>query len=751
MKSRGSLTILALALLPIVSDAFAQVSGELKQWHAVTVTFDGPASSETATPNPFTDYRLDVTFTGPSGQTYAVPGYYAADGNAGETGATSGSKWRVKFCPDAAGSWSYLASFVQGTKIAAQPTGGTSAGFFDGATGSFVVAPTDKSPDGVDLRGKGKLEYVDDHYLRFRSGRPFLKSGSNIPETFLEYNDFDGARQPNLDFATHVADWHTGDPTWRGGKGKGIIGALNYLSGLGVNSMYFLTMNSHGDGGNAWPWTSPNSYATYDCSKLDQWDVVFSHMDHVGMMLHVVLTETENESFFEVIELGAAGGFAPSRKIYYREMVARFGYHLAITWNLGEENGWSDAGGYATGMTTQQQKNAVDYIRQLAYYEDNITVHNGPATGDGIYAPLLGHASLSGIEIQWAQSSDEHEKVLQWRNASHANGHRWVVSLDEPWTGQTVIDEFRVWDVWGAYTAGAGGCEFFQSSDAAFDDFRSKEAFYTTLVRARRFIEDNVPYTTMQPADSLISGAAGYALAAAGQSYLVYLPAGGAASLDLAGASGTLDVFWFDPRSGGTLLTGSVASVTGGGVRSLGSPPNNPSQDWAVLVLGCSDLYYPDDDGDGYGDLIGPPVTSCGGSVPSGYVEDATDCNDASATTHPGALEINDGLDNQCAGSPGFGVIDELTGPIAFSTPGSKTRLSWTAQGGATLYQIVRSTTRAFSSGCTLRTSSQVLLIDSASPPSGQAFYFLVRPLAPGAGSWGQKSDGTPRTGGCLP
>ena len=155
----------------------------------------------------------------------------------------------------------------------------------------------------------------------------------HIPETFLEYNDFDGTPL-NLDYSTHVADWRTGDPSWRSGKGKGIIGAVNYLSGLGVNSMYFLTMNSHGDGKKAWPWTGADNYYNYDCSKLDQWDVVFSHMDTMGMMLHVVLTETENESYFEIQEQGSAGGFAPSRKIYYREMIARFGYHLAITWNI---------------------------------------------------------------------------------------------------------------------------------------------------------------------------------------------------------------------------------------------------------------------------------------------------------------------------------------------------------------------------------------------------------------------------------
>ncbi|MCK4958896.1 MAG: hypothetical protein KAT00_05840, partial [Planctomycetes bacterium] len=41
--------------LPVVG---AQTNGELKKWHKVTLTFDGPKTSETAEPNPFLDYRL---------------------------------------------------------------------------------------------------------------------------------------------------------------------------------------------------------------------------------------------------------------------------------------------------------------------------------------------------------------------------------------------------------------------------------------------------------------------------------------------------------------------------------------------------------------------------------------------------------------------------------------------------------------------------------------------------------------------
>ncbi len=201
------------------------ITGELKTWHNVTITFDGPTTNESATPNPFTDYRVIVTFTGPSAQTYDVPGYYAADGNAAETSATSGNKWRVHFAPDEVGSWSYVASFRTGATIAidTSPSAGSSAGYFDGASDSFSVTATDKTGD--DFRGKGMLEYVGEHQLQFaETGEYFLKGGADSPENFLAYYEFDGTYDtggtatPGLnnglhEYPNHVSDWNTGDPT----------------------------------------------------------------------------------------------------------------------------------------------------------------------------------------------------------------------------------------------------------------------------------------------------------------------------------------------------------------------------------------------------------------------------------------------------------------------------------------------------------------------------------------------------------
>jgi hypothetical protein len=84
----------------------------LMRWHRVSLSFDGPATRETADPNPCFNYRLDVTLRAPSGQVMTVPGFFAADGQAGRSGADSGKTWRAYVCPDQVGTWK--ASYDQG-------------------------------------------------------------------------------------------------------------------------------------------------------------------------------------------------------------------------------------------------------------------------------------------------------------------------------------------------------------------------------------------------------------------------------------------------------------------------------------------------------------------------------------------------------------------------------------------------------------------------------------------------------------
>jgi hypothetical protein len=122
----------------------------------------------------------------------------------------------------------------------------------------------------------------------------------------------------------------------------------------------------------------------------------------------------------------------------------------------------------------------------------------------------------------------------------------------------------------------------------------------------------------------------------------------------------------------------------------------------------------------------------------------SVDCDDADATTYPDAPEINDGQDNQCPGDAGYGVLDEVAG-FEFGDP---TTICWPAQAGATQYEFARSDGPTFAVNCTVTVTASTCVIDT-DELDGSVFHYLVRPIAPLVGSWGQNSSGVERTNVC--
>jgi hypothetical protein len=60
--------------------------------------------------------------------------------------------------------------------------------------------------------------------------------------------------------------------------------------------------------------------------------------------------------------------------------------------------------------------------------------------------------------------------------------------------------------------------------------------------------------------------------------------------------------------------------------------------------------YYPDVDNDGFGDAAAAALDTCLSIAPAGFVINNLDCNDSDSTSNPNALEICDGVDNNCNG-----------------------------------------------------------------------------------------------------
>jgi len=608
--SKPALTAFLL-LFSVALFSQATITGELQKWHTVAITFDGPNTSENNNTNPFLDYRLNVTFSSPTGKTFVVPGFYAADGNAAETSSNSGNKWRVRFTPNETGQWSYTTSFRTGSNVAISDNANAgSPTSFNGNSGNFNISGSSKS--GIDNRAKGRLNYVGERYLKFEeTGKYFLKAGSDSPENLLAYNDFDNTVAKKT-WSPHAQDWNSGDPTWKGSNGKELIGAINYLSEKGMNAFSFLTMNVIGDGKDVWPWTASsnnnldgnsgtdaNNRLRYDVSKLAQWEILFSHADSKGMYLHFKTQETENDQLLD------GGNLGTQRKLYYRELIARFGHHLALNWNLGEEH---DLYQELNDSQNTRVKQYASYIKATDPYDQHIVIHSYPGTNtqNALYNPLLGNASeLTGPSVQ-TNINNVHQDVKRWIIASKNAGKQWVVANDEQGGANAGVTADASYNgskgnqadnrkdtrhkvLWGTLMAGGAGVEYYfgyqtGETDLTAQDFRSRNLKWNDAKIALDFFNSNLSFWEMETNDGLTSNNSDFCLAKVNDTYAIYLPNGGSTNLNLSNVNGSFTVKWFNPINGGNLVNGSVTQINGGGNRSIGNPPNNTSSDWVALV-----------------------------------------------------------------------------------------------------------------------------------------------------------------------
>ncbi len=257
-------------------------------------------------------------------------------------------------------------------------------------------------------------------------------------------------------------------------------------------------------------------------------------------------------------------------------------------------------------------------------------------------------------------------------------------------------------------------------------------------------------------------------------------------------ASWPLSTTTFD--RGSAAWTGDRMLIWGGGANSS----------TGGSYCGCPRLHnvYRDADGDGHGDA-GTSIVTCDDQSPVGYAEDATDCNDQNAAIHPDAVETCNNLDDNCDGvvdNGGASLCDDgnacttdacagvngcthapTTGPCDDGNPctigdscidgycagammpplpetrkllaaADKATFSWSAMMNATQYDVVRGSTSGLPVGS--NTTDEVCfdnladtsLTDPGVPSRDGGFWYLSRgENRCGAGSYGMRSDGSPR------
>jgi hypothetical protein len=187
-------------------------------------------------------------------------------------------------------------------------------------------------------------------------------------------------------------------------------------------------------------------------------------------------------------------------------------------------------------------------------------------------------------------------ETIELRTRSSQAGRPWAIFHDEqtpasdgvlPDADDPTHDAPRKGELWGNLMGGGSGVEWYfgykyAHMDLVTEDWRSREVMWDQTRFALEFFRQHLLFWEMWPANELASAKDAYVLAKEGQIYAVYLPAGGSTRLAL--TDGEFSVQWYDPRSGGALQAGSLASVTGGRKVEIGAPPSEPTQDWVALL-----------------------------------------------------------------------------------------------------------------------------------------------------------------------
>jgi Putative collagen-binding domain of a collagenase len=130
----------------------------------------------------------------------------------------------------------------------------------------------------------------------------------------------------------------------------------------------------------------------------------------------------------------------------------------------------------------------------------------------------------------------------------------------------------------------------YDNNDLSCQDYGSRANMWAQSRYALEFFSKYaVPFQDMSNANSRVSNGNWCLIAnSTGKTVVVYLHNGGTATIDLTGLGSnppaSVSVQWYDPRNGGSLQTGSVASLQLGTIQPLGNAPNNSSQDWVVLL-----------------------------------------------------------------------------------------------------------------------------------------------------------------------
>jgi hypothetical protein len=126
-------------------------------------------------------------------------------------------------------------------------------------------------------------------------------------------------------------------------------------------------------------------------------------------------------------------------------------------------------------------------------------------------------------------------------------------------------------------------------------------------------------------------------------------------------------VQWYASNTGGSVLASTTLLVTGTTYYATQTIAGceSPSYLEVTVTIPVASTYYADADGDGFGNAA---VSQLACVQPTGYLLNNTDCDDAVATTYPGAPELCNSVDDNCSGFVDEGCPSTIAGEEPFNS-----------------------------------------------------------------------------------
>lgn len=503
--------------------------------------------------NPFTDAELSGTLVEPGGRSLAVLGFCDSD---------DGSLYRIRFLARRPGSYGY-------TLLYQAPSTGTRWT----SRGSFRArASSSKGVVQVDPQHPH-------HFLWQGTGEHFFYTGAT---------------------AYHLLSW-TDD--------NRMLGNFERMADLGANRIRFLNYGRASDDewhegmvqSPAFVWTLSPWRAEAPTLQLEQGSIGpdhtrfnLAHWRKAEKLLRAMWARNVVAAINMYMDRGITPEFGPDdapeagsaeELLYFRYAVARYGGFSNVMWDLGTEHDEYRSAGWARSMGEQ--------IQEWDPFGHLISAHPHDFRPAYLTQSWYGFAEHQYDALREDSFGSDvlvraNRHIRFWREAVEANG-RIVPQVNEeygyeldPSGGDEPIEQVRkkAWAiVMGGGYISSGEHKAWQHGDPTNGgQVASDTAILRSTTLLRRFFEERaIPYWQMEPMQEL-DGSGNFGLADPGERYVIYLPEGGAVTLEL--PQGTFFAEWFEPS------TGRVVPIPGAFGGSSTSPSGGAADDgdWVLYV-----------------------------------------------------------------------------------------------------------------------------------------------------------------------